>query len=147
MNEKDKPEFKIDLDDGEKVVDKFVIKDNLYEEQGFLSKIKTSIGKIAIIVLLVLCIIGNISLWAAFSSTKDSLTEISKKTEGIDLKGIKTQIADLESRIEGLKKENEGLKAELAGIKNEMEKIRTAKIRPAAPQAQKQNKTAKPKRR
>lgn len=147
MSENDKVEFKIDLEGGEKTGGNFILKDNYYEEQGFLSKLKASIGKIITVVLLVLCIIGIITLWGTLYSTKDALAELSKKIEGIDLKGIKTQIGDLESRIEGLKKENEGLRAELTNIKNEIEKIKAAKAKPVTPQAPKQNKTAKPKRR
>ncbi|MCX8110932.1 MAG: hypothetical protein N3D15_06760 [Syntrophorhabdaceae bacterium] len=146
MSENNKTEFKFDLEEGEKIGNNFVLKDS-YEEKGLLAKIKDNIGKIVMVLLLVLCIIGILSLWGALYSTKVTVAELSKKIEGIDLKAIKAQIGDLESRIEGLKKENEGLRAELTSIKNEMENIKAMKAKPAQPQAQKHNKTVKPKRR
>ncbi|HOV90788.1 MAG TPA: hypothetical protein PKW07_08780 [Syntrophorhabdaceae bacterium] len=143
MEKNDDAGFKTVIDDTEPVKNNFTIQQTPdFKEEGFLAKLKSHIGKIIIIVLLVVCLAGIAYLSGEIASTKTSLAEISKKTEGVDIKALKAQISEFEAKIEGLKKENDSLKTELTNIKEEMDKLKSAK-KPAQAQTQKQTKPTK----
>jgi cell division protein FtsB len=128
MGKNDESSFKTVLEETETTKNSFNLQQSFdYQEDGFFVKVKKSIGKIVITVLVVVCLIGIIYLLI----------------EGIDIKALKAQISGFESRIEDMKKENDSLKAELTNIKNEMEKLKTVK-KPVQAQTPKQNKSVKP---
>ncbi|MBP8626384.1 MAG: hypothetical protein KBE27_02080 [Syntrophorhabdaceae bacterium] len=144
MGKNDESSFKTVLEETETTKNSFNLQQSFdYQEDGFFVKVKKSIGKIVITVLVVVCLIGIIYLLTAQITTQNAVAELTKKIEGIDIKALKAQISGFESRIEDMKKENDSLKAELTNIKNEMEKLKTVK-KPVQAQTPKQNKSVKP---
>lgn len=107
----------------------FIQNDNYYEDQGLISKIKRNLGMVIIVVLMFIGVINMMFLWGSVSTMKDIMLDVTKKIEGIDLKGVKAQMTELESKIENIKRENENVKAEMLNIKNELENIKAKKAK------------------
>ncbi|HOJ42669.1 MAG TPA: hypothetical protein PK800_00980 [Syntrophorhabdaceae bacterium] len=146
MEENERNEFDSLLREKEQPEKSFIIEDEKrFKEKGFFSKIKDKIPLIIIVILLIICLLNIFSLSSVVSNVKDTVTDLTKKMEGIN--AIKASTQELESKIDALKKENDALKTEISEIKNEMEKLKTIKTKPVQGQSVKQAGQAKQKRR
>ena len=122
------------------------IKDTFEEKRGFLSKLKDLSPLLHIVTGLLVIIVGIIAVlaWINMSAISAETKDLRAKMNSIDMAGLKSQLATVESSLENMKKEDEKFRANVSQLNNEVHTMK-AKIEKAEAVIQKQQPLAKKK--